>query len=85
MTNVYIVAGPGAIEWTPFFAPAGFRYVTVSGLPSSFEPSPDMLQSHFVHTGERAADLSLSACSRHLSLSLMRRRAAHERPAHGAH
>ena len=52
MTNVYIVAGPGAIEWTPFFATAGFRYVTVSGLPSSFEPSPDMLQSHFVHTGE---------------------------------
>ena len=57
MTNVYIVAGPGAIEWTPFFATAGFRYVTVSGLPSSFEPSPDMLQSHFVHTGEGSRSL----------------------------
>ena len=84
MTNVYIVGGPGAIEWTPFFATAGFRYVTVSGLPNSFEPSPDMLQSHFVHTGEQQIS-PCRLCSRHLSKTLMRRRAAHERPAHGAH
>lgn len=49
-TNVYIVRGPGAIEYTPLFATAGFRFVTVSGLPPSFSPSRTMLTSRFVHT-----------------------------------
>lgn len=54
MTNVYIVgAGDGAVDYTPFFAAAGFRYVTVSGLPSGFTVTEDMLLSHFVHTDVR--------------------------------
>ena len=53
MTNVYIVKGSGAINYTPFFALAGFRFVTVSGLPNSFTPPRNMLTSHFVHTDVR--------------------------------
>lgn len=50
MTNIYIVKGSGGIEYTPFFSTAGFRFVTMSGLPPSFQPSLSMLTSHFTHT-----------------------------------
>jgi alpha-L-rhamnosidase len=54
MTNVYIVKeGGGEIDYTPHFSTAGFRYVTVSGLPSTFTPPLSMLTSHFTHTDVR--------------------------------
>jgi hypothetical protein len=52
MTNIYIVKDPStAIEYTPFFATAGFRFVSISGLPPSFgHPPLSMLTSHFIHS-----------------------------------
>ena len=51
MTNVYIVKdNVSAIDYTPHFAAAGFRYATISGLPISFNVTESMLVSHFIHT-----------------------------------
>ena len=47
--NVYYPAGDGAaIEYTPLFVYAGFRYVQLTGYPGV--PSFDTLTAHFVHT-----------------------------------
>ena len=50
-TNVYLVRGNGqAEEYRPEFAMAGFRYVSVSGLPPQFKPSLDLVEAGFVHS-----------------------------------
>ena len=52
----------GAIEYSPFFSTAGFRFVTISGLPASFKPPLSMLTSHFTHTDVAPyGDLKLAA------------------------
>ena len=38
------------MSYTPHFAAAGFRYITVSGLPSTFLPTLGMFTSRFIHT-----------------------------------
>lgn len=49
MTNLYISNGTVTDEeYTPLFSYAGFRFVRVSGLP--FTPDPSTLTAHFAHT-----------------------------------
>eukprot|EP00656_Telonema_subtile_P057673 TRINITY_DN9541_c0_g2_i4.p1 TRINITY_DN9541_c0_g2~~TRINITY_DN9541_c0_g2_i4.p1 ORF type:complete len:563 (+),score=74.38 TRINITY_DN9541_c0_g2_i4:1409-3097(+) len=65
MSNVYIVGdSTAAVSYTPLFTAAGFRYVTLSGLPPSFIPSTETLVSHFVHTAvTHVGNLTLPAVS----------------------
>ena len=47
---MYITSGAGSVSYTPSFAVAGFRYITVSGLPPTFTPTLAMFTSRFIHT-----------------------------------
>eukprot|EP01050_Picozoa_sp_SAG11_P018424 SAG11_NODE_2779_length_2979_cov_1.574306_1_plen_569_part_00 len=47
--NTYVTRGDGAaIEWSPQFTYAGFRYVQLTGYPGT--PDHDTLTAHFIHT-----------------------------------
>ena len=65
MTNVYVFDPQPhtedglfhAVEYTPYFAAAGFRFAKVVGLPDHFAPTPDgpapTVTANFVHTDVR--------------------------------
>jgi alpha-L-rhamnosidase len=47
--NTYVTRGNGAaIDWSPSFTYAGFRYVQLTGHPGT--PDRDTLTAHFIHT-----------------------------------
>ena len=47
--NTYVTRGDGAaIEWSPSFCYAGFRYIQLTGYPGT--PNYDTLEAHFIHT-----------------------------------
>ena len=71
-TNVYVIGangtgsvkdgGHGSVSYTPSFAVAGYRYITVSGLPGWFTPTKAMFTSHFIHTDvDPVGDLRMPA------------------------
>ena len=58
--NTYVTRGDGAaIEWSPQFTYAGFRYVQLTGHPGT--PDLDTLTAHFIHTdNENIGSVSFS-------------------------
>ena len=58
--NTYVTRGDGAaIDWSPSFTYAGFRYVQLTGYPGT--PDHETLTAHFIHTdNEDIGSVSLS-------------------------
>ena len=57
--NTYVTKGGGAaIDYTPLFTYAGFRYIQMTGYPGT--PDTNTLTAHFVHTDFQLDNGSIS-------------------------